>query len=313
MRFIFTLICSLFISGIFGQRSIVIKEDTVSLSIPEGKVKGTLLYPVSKQKVPLVIFISGSGATDRNGNGPGFQNNSLKMLADSLAQAGIATLRYDKRGVGESNNTLSDEREISIDKYIKDATAWFALFQADKRFSSTSFLGHSEGSLIGMVAARQAGAAKFISVAGSGLRASVLLKKQLANLPGTLKEEAFISLDSLAEGHLLQHATPPSLGALLRPSVQPYLISWFAYDPAAEIAKLTIPVLVIQGSNDLQVGTDQADLLAASVHQKAVIIDKMNHVLKAVETREQNQQAYNNPTLPLIPAFVQNIIRFVKQ
>ena len=105
----------------------------------------------------------------------------------------------------------------------------------------------------------------------------------------------------------------PDLYALFRPSVQPYLISEYKYDPAKEIAKLRIPVLIVQGTHDIQVDVKDARLLAAAdPRAKLLLIDGMNHILvDAPAERAANIATYSEPQLPLDPHLVPAIARFL--
>lgn len=100
---------------------------------------------------------------------------------------------------------------------------------------------------------------------------------------------------------------------LFRPSVQPYLISWFKYDPAREIAKLRMPVLIVQGEQDLQISVADANRLAqADPAARLVLIPDMNHVLKDVSVSvEDNAASYGNPRLPLDVTLTAAVSRFI--
>ena len=115
------------------------------------------------------------------------------------------------------------------------------------------------------------------------------------------------------EASELVPAVSAQLAAQYRASVQPYLMSWFKYDPAAELAKVTGPVLVIQGTNDLQVSLEDADRLAASRMDIFLVkINGMNHVLKvAPNVREGNFATYTRPLLPLTPDLLPVISDFL--
>src|SRR5260221_5488202 len=163
------------------------EEDTLKTST--GDVFGTLELPAAKQPVPVALIIAGSGPTDRNGNSPALpgSNNSLKMLADGLAARGIASLRYDKRGIAASRAAMTSEADLRFNNFIEDAEAWIKQLRADKRFSTITVIGHSEGSLIGMVAAREAGADGYVSLEGAGRKAQDILAEQLkSQLPPDL-------------------------------------------------------------------------------------------------------------------------------
>lgn len=278
----------------------------------------TILLPKDTTRpMPIVLLISGSGPTDRNGNSPMLhgKNNSLLMLAEGLASNGIASLRYDKRGVGESAGAMVAEADLRLDTYVDDAMSWCEQLRKDKRFTAVIIAGHSEGSLIGMLAAKRCNADGFISISGAGRSAADILRTQLAGkLPPELAAQSDAILKNLEAGKTTENP-PPALDAIYRPSVQPYLISWFRYDPAKWIAALTVPVLIVQGTTDLQVTVDDAKrLAAANPKAKLILIEGMNHVLKEVPAdRDKQIASYGNPDLRLAPEFLVGIVDFVRK
>ncbi len=293
-----------------------IVEDSATLSTPTGSIAGTLQLPARQFPVPVVLIISGSGPTDRNGNSPAFPapNNSLDMLAEGLAANGIASLRYDKRGIGASRAAGSGgEASLRFTHFISDASGWIQQLLADPRFSTVTVAGHSEGSLIGMVAARESNADGYVSIAGSGRAAAVIIAEQLsAQLPPPMLEQVVAMMAKVERGEKVD-SVPPMLAGLLRPSVQPYLTSWFAFDPAKEIARLTIPALVVHGTTDVQVKVTDANLLAAAKPgARLVIVEGMNHVLKAASGPIAAQlPSYSDPTLPVVPQLIAEIATYV--
>ncbi len=286
----------------------------VSIPVEKDSVYGTLVVPEVKGKVPVVLIIAGSGPTDRDGNNPLLKNDAYKQIADSLAAAGIASLRYDKRMIGQSSSVGTTEAELKIDHYIQDAITWVNLLKQDPRFSKVIVVGHSEGSLIGMVAAGRAKANGFISVAGAGKSADQILKQQLEKQAPQLSSQYLGVIDSLKGGHMVKSVNP-MLSALFRESVQPYLISWFSIDPQKEMAQLSMPILIVQGTTDIQVTTEEAALLAkAQPKAQLKVISGMNHVLKnAPADLQENIRTYGNPELPLNSEFVQVLKEFMKQ
>jgi pimeloyl-ACP methyl ester carboxylesterase len=292
-------------------------ETPITLDTPTGQLAGTLELPAGADKPRVALLIAGSGPTDRDGNSsmiPG-RNDSLKLLAAGLADAGIATVRYDKRGIGGSHAAGSAESALRFEMFVDDAAAWIARLKADPRFASVAVIGHSEGSLIGMLAAQQANAAAFVSIAGIADGASTLMRKQLeGKLPPELEKESERILVSLESGVVVD-PVPPALATLFRPSVQPYLISWFKYVPAQRIAELTMPVLVVQGNTDIQVDVVQANRLhGARPGAKLEIIPGMNHVFKHVRAVPELQVAsYGDPSLPVSPLLVKSIADFLHQ
>ena len=288
------------------------KEAPIVLETKTGTIKGTIIVADTTKKTPIVIIIAGSGPTDRNGNNPMMVNNSLKMLAERLAEQGIASLRFDKRGIAESKNANVDESELRFENYVDDVKAWSELLKKDRRFSDLIILGHSEGSLIGIIASQDKQVDKFISIAGAGFPASDILLKQLKEQSPLAYQMSKPIIDKLEKGETIDNA-PEMLYALFRPSVQPYLISWFKYNPQVEIAKLNIPILIIQGTTDIQVSVEDAEKLSQSnKHAQKVIIENMNHIFKEAEAdRTKNIQTYNNSKLPLIPELIPTIVNFI--
>jgi len=294
-------------NGVFTESDIVLHSAT-------GDIYGSLVVPVNQKSSPVVLIVAGSGATDRDCNSPaGLQTDAYKMLAHGFAENGISSLRFDKRGVARSNEALTSEYELRFEDYVNDVVYWIALLENDKRFSSIHILGHSEGSLIGMIAANKVAVDGFISIAGAGKSADKILEEQLkTKLPAQLLAESDNILDSLRVGKTVSKVSP-LLMALYRPNVQPYMISWIKYDPADEIGRLKIPILIIQGTTDLQVGVADADLLAkANPSATLLVLNNMNHVLKESESDiMKNMETYRNPALPLKDGLVKGIVDFV--
>lgn len=307
---------SFIFAGLFAQPKSdpTFSESEMVLKTSTGDLFGTLTIPDDTKNCPIVLIVPGSGPTDRDGNSAmGLQTNAYKMLSEGLAKNGIATLRFDKRGIGKSKPAMTSESELTFETYINDVVAWVSRLKADQRFATIFVLGHSEGSLIGMIAAQQTNVAGFISVSGVGKSADKLLQEQLkTKLPPQLLHESNKILDSLRIGKTVSNVNS-SLLSLYRPSVQPYMISWIKYDPQKEIGKLKVPVLIIQGSTDLQVSVDDAKLLStAKPDAKLLIIDNMNHVLKDSDSDIQHNMAtYSNPTLPLKAGLTDELVHFI--
>jgi len=287
-------------------------EMDITQTTATGDIMGTLLVPDSTREAPVALIISGSGPTDRDGNNKFMKNNSLLLLASELEKSNIASLRYDKRGVGASKMSGLSEKDLSFETYIIDAKGWIEILSRDDRFSDVIVIGHSEGSLIGMVAAQNSEVSKFVSLSGSGKNASEILLEQLGTQPSEIRDLSTPIIANLVQGKTTD-SVDPSLQALFRPSVQPYLISWFKYNPVEELSKLKIPVLVVQGTTDIQVPVTHAKLLGDSNKQAdVVLVEEMNHVLKrSVLDRSENIATYNMPKLPNHPVLSQEIIKFI--
>ena len=288
-------------------------ETPIVLETKTGNIYGTLTTPIQTKSSPLVIIIAGSGPTDRDGNTIMIKgkNNSLKYLAYELGNEGISSIRFDKRGIGESKLAMKSEADLRFDDYVNDIIDWINKFKNDNRFSEIIIAGHSEGSLIGMIAAKGL-ADKYISISGAGEKAGTLIKKQLLTQSEEIQDYSNQAIDSLEAGFMVKKINP-LLYSLFRPSVQPYLISWFKYDPQTEIKKLKIPVLILQGNNDIQVSEDDAKLLSKAKPKATLfIIPKMNHVLKIVEgDKTQNIKSYSDASLPIADELVRAIVVFL--
>ena len=306
------LICCLISVHAFAVTDSLKQAKPIVLETKTGRIRGTIVVPESKIPVPVVLLIAGSGPTDREGNNMYMKNNSAKMIAEALLNNNIASLRYDKRGIAESADAGPDEKDLRFDQYVDDAAAWIRLLKADKRFSKVIVAGHSEGSLIGMIAAKDAGADAFISIAGAGRPADMILKEQLKSQPPMVTQLCYPIIDSLKKGKLVD-SVPQMLYTLFRPGVQPYMISWFRYDPQAEIAKLEIPVLILQGTTDIQVSeSDAKALFNANKKAEYHLINGMNHVLKEADAdRQKNVATYSNPDLPVKAELLSDIEGFI--
>lgn len=289
----------------------------VSLEVGGGAVYGTELTPDDvKGKVPVVLLHSGSGPTDRDGNNPLLPgpNDSLRMVAEALARNGIASVRYDKRGIGASALPVWKESDLRLDDYIGDASAWLRKLRADPRFSRVVMAGHSEGAQIAAEACKQGGADACVLIAGAGHPLDDILRDQLKDkLPPPLYAENERILVSLKAGKPVDKVPQP-LMTLYHPSVQPYLISSLRHDPRAAVAALTMPVLILQGTSDIQVQESEAKELAkAAPRAKLVVVDGMNHLLKMVGKDEALQQkSYGSPELPVSPQLIDALSGFVK-
>ncbi|MBT1119577.1 alpha/beta hydrolase [Stutzerimonas nitrititolerans] len=306
------LILLLAMTSPFAQ-SMTLLNQTPALEVPDGRLHGSLLLPKSDRPLPVALLIAGSGPTDRNGNNPMGHNDSLKRLAQGLAKQGIASLRYDKRGVGKSLALAPDERDLSVEAYVADAAAWIEELQGDPRFSSVILIGHSEGALIASLASARQPVAALITLAGSGRPIDDVLREQLqGRLPPALLASSHYLIDELRAGRTHQ-PVPEALEVLFRPSVQPYLISLFRQDPAQAFAQADAPALIIQGTHDMQVGIEDARALQRSrPDAELALISGMNHVLRIVPAQPQQQLAsYNEPDRPIAQALTERIMKFL--
>lgn len=291
----------------------------IVLHTATGAIHGTLLVPSGAKAVPVVLIIAGSGPTDRDGNNPLLpgKNDALKLLATALASQGIASLRFDKRGIAASAAAMTAEKDLRFDTYVDDAVGWIRMLARDHRFSRVAVAGHSEGSLIGMIAAGRGNVAAYVSLEGAGRPAYTVIREQLRPaLTPELLAQADAIIAGLKAGTLYTGALPPELQSLFHASVQPYLISWFKYDPAAEIGKLKIPATIVQGTADVQVTMADAQALKkGDPNASLVVVPGMNHVLKIspdVSSQAAIIAGYTNPKLPVAAPVIAAVVSAAK-
>jgi pimeloyl-ACP methyl ester carboxylesterase len=317
VKTILGILSLLFLAQRGFSQSVTIEK--VYVQSDDGQLGGLLSIPGNCKKCPAVLIIQGSGPTDKDGNSALSQgkNNSLKYLSQSLNEAGIATLRFDKRGMGMSIGLQTNEEDLTFDQLVNDADLFLSLLMKDKRFKKIGIAGHSQGSLIGMLISQRHQLSAFASIAGPSFNIGDKLISQIEGNPynpNEIIEEAKKITFSLKEGKVTNDVSP-LLQNIYRPSIQSFLISWMKYDPSEEIGKLPLPILIINGSTDLQVNVEDAkSLKAASAMAELCIINGMNHILKnATANPIENNATYNNPDLPLNSEFKTKITSFFKQ
>ncbi|MGO4906577.1 alpha/beta hydrolase [Flavobacterium sp. W20_MBD1_R3] len=276
-------------------------------------LNGSLYSPLKQnKKTNLVILIAGSGPTDRDGNQKGLTNNSLKYLSEELAKNNIASFSYDKRIFAQMKSGTVNEATLTFDDFITDATSVLLFFKNQKKYNNIIIAGHSEGSLIGMIAANSKADA-FISLAGAGRTIDAVLVEQITKQAPFLKEETQKNLDILKSRKTFELKNP-MLASLFRESIQPYMISWIKYNPQIEIAKLQIPILIVNGTKDLQVTIQEAELLKkAKPEAEVILIENMNHIFKEIKGDDtENMKSYSNPDAPIAAKLTSTITTFVK-
>ena len=279
-------------------------------------IEGTLLSPNSKTST-LAIIIPGSGPNDRDGNQNFVKNNSLKYLAEDLTNNGIATFRYDKRALTMLKKGASEKqiKQLRFSDFVNDTKKVIDFFVKRNRYNNIYIIGHSQGSLVGMLAITE-NVTGFISIAGAGKSIDKIITEQIAAMGAPdLVESAQKTFSILKTGKLDKNFNP-GLANIFNLDVQPFISSWMNYQPTEEIAKLTIPTLIINGTKDIQVSTYDAELLhKASTNGKLVLIENMNHVLKNVasDDAQENVKTYNMPQLKNTSELSKEIIAFIKQ
>jgi len=288
-------------------------EEEVKVKVNGGIISGSLMTPKNPVTgMPVVLIIAGSGPTDRNGNNPyGVNANPYLLLAEALADNGIASFRYDKRLVGESNGFSPEQNKVVFQDFVDDAVYLCQFLSGRKEFGKLFILGHSEGANIGLLASQRVNPAAFISLCGPGENLSSVIETQLLGQPA-LSAQAKPIIAQLREGKQVD-SIPDSLKGLFDPSIQPFIISSFKIEPTEEIKKLHIPVFLIGGTTDLQVPMWHAEKLKATKPDATLLlIQGMNHVLKRAPVNQAaNLATYKNPRLPLNRDLVIGLVNFL--
>lgn len=271
-------------------------------------------YKNDKKTKTVVLIIAGSGPTDRNGNSTMAENNSLKFLAEGLAQSNYDVITYDKRVVHLVKNFKGDNKdfpEIDFQHGIDDAKTIIQYLNDQLKYQNVVVIGHSEGSLVGMNAANQTAKA-YVSIAGAGRSIDLILKEQIGKQAPFLNEATEKILDELKKGNKVTDVNP-MLQSVFSANNQPFIIDWVKHDPQKDIKALNIPVLIINGTKDLQIEKKEAEFLkTAKPDAQLVIIENMNHVLKEIKDDEYKIKSYNDPDAPLHTELVPVITQFLK-
>jgi len=268
-------------------------------------IEGTLVTPYSDadKEVPLLIFVMDAGAVNRDGNDRMSKNDTFKKLAYELAKRGIASFRYDKR-LFKMDGLGIKENEISVDHFIEDAKSAITYFKKNNTYTKIIILGHGQGSLVGMIAAKSL-ANGFISIAGNGQSIDQVIIEQIAKQAPGLDKSAAAAFDQLQKnGRATDYE--PALESIFRYSLQPFMKSWMKYNPSQIISKLEMPILILHGDQDIQVELVQAEKLKeAAQNANYIIINRMNHILKEIKGgRLENQKSYNESWRKIMPEVI---------
>ena len=288
-------------NGTYAEEEITINE----------YISGSLLKSQQNSRSILAILIGDFGPTDRDGNQNFLKSNTLKKLAESLSDQGISTFRYDKRIVKQIRKGKVDN-DIRFNDFITDAVSTISYFKSQNSFSKIYVIGHGQGSLVGMIAAQDLSDG-FISLAGSGRSLDKTLQSEIEKNAPMFSEDTAKVLDILKQGKTTPHY-PKALASIFSEELQPFLSSWIQFDPIAEIAKLNTPVLIINGTKDLQVSVEESTALKnASKSATLKIIDKMNHILYTIEGDDlENSKSYNESYRKINPEVINSITTFIK-
>lgn len=307
------LIITILLVSTLGFSQSEITSENILLMNDSTKLPGTLTYNKALKKQPLAIFIHGSGSVDRNGNPPSKTGaNYIKQLSEALNKNNIAFYRFDKRTASRDNMKFL-MKGISFNDFVSDIELVLNHFKNDDRFSDITLIGHSQGSLIGMLASTN-NTDKFVSLSGpsESIDNTMIgqIRKQNGDSIANIVKSHFKELKSTGKVEKIDL----NLMAIFNPINQKFFSSWMAYKPTEEILKVNIPTLIINGTKDLQVfETDANKLYKAKPNSSLKIIKNMNHMLKTITQDADNLKSYGSPDFPLSEELVNVITEFIKQ
>lgn len=304
---------------------VVFQNGAVSLA-------GTLTIPPGTGPFPAVLLISGSGLQDRDETV--FGHKPFWVLADHLSRAGIAVLRVDDPGIGES--TPHPKPPTTAD-FATDVDAGVAFLKQDDRIGSVGLIGHSEGGLVASIVASRRDDIDFVVLmAGPGVPGAELLLKQNERIFGamgiaderkqnllTLVNQLFTILTSdMAEDEMRQrvdgivrqqfeiNGVPAAqqdetqVQAAVEQALNPWMRYFLAFDPRPALAAIKVPVLALNGELDVQVDVDQNLTAIAAALEKGgnqnVTIHRLpnhNHLFQRAKTGLVNEYATIEETL----------------
>lgn len=300
--FISTFVAHFLIGQEVKEKDILINNDLIELP-------GTLSYTETSKK--LVIWVHGSGNVDRNGNqvGANVKANYIKQFRDEINKNDIAFYSYDKRTANPKN--AAHLEGILLDDFVSDVEKVIEHFKKESAFSEIILIGHSQGSLIAMLASNNA--TKYISLAGPGESIDKTIIKQVTAQSAELGKTTEDHFKELKDTGDVKEVNPFLVTIFAKQNLA-FIRNWMSYDPLKEIAKIKIPILIINGSKDLQVKVADANALkTANNNAQIVIIENMNHVIKNIKKDEDNMNSYYSPDFKVSSELVKTITKFVNE
>ena len=298
----------------------------VSFNNGDAILKGTLVIPKNaSRQTPVMLMVTGSGLQNRDEEI--FEHKPFAVIADALARAGIATLRYDDRGFGESTG---DVVNCTTEDLKNDAFAGVQLLRS--RFDKVGVIGHSEGGTIALMLAAEKKVDFIVSLAGMAVsgKETLLWQNRLAlaaaNIPSetidvycTALTDAFDAcISGTAMPSTTQYNLPTSLAqnlAVVTKQLQtPYMKHFLALDSRPLLGNITCPVLALNGTKDTQVDSESnLDALRSGLQKNAKnkleAIEGVNHLFQHCKTGMATE--YGNIEETIAPEVLEKIVSWL--
>lgn len=280
-----------------GDEPVLIPAAGFNLGATLTKPQGTSL----PARLPAVVLLGGSNVNDRDGYVAGIP--VLGQLAGAMANAGFLTIRYDKRGYGQSGGRAESATLTDTAEDARVVVRWLSQ-RKDVDPKRIAIVGHSEGAWVGLLAARDRRVAAVVAIAAAGSTGAELVLEQQRHALEQLKTSPEERQEKIALQQKIQSAVLSGTGwegvppALRRQADTPYFQSLLAFDPAKVVDDVRQPILFVHGDLDRQVPVDHAERIAAmarttgkSKSVELVTVRGVNHLLVPATTGEISEYA----------------------
>lgn len=275
------------------------KEVTFTNPKAGATLCGTLSFSLNhdpKSPPPVVIFVTGSGAQDRDETI--FEHKPFAVIADHLARHGIASLRYDDRGTGASTGRF--EGATTAD-FAQDAEAGIEYLRAHEGFDKVGILGHSEGGSVAFMLGRKGVADFIIALAAPGVAGEEILRDQM------ITQSKKMGATEISEEFIFNE--------LNKLKASPWMSFFMAYAPTEDIRGTKVPTMAINGSLDTQV---RASLNLTKIrnflpsHPKNLIKEypDLNHLFQHASTGHVEE--YHKIEETISPEVLTDIVTWIK-
>ena len=295
----------------------------VSFNNGDAILKGTLVIPENaSRQTPVMLMVTGSGLQNRDEEI--FEHKPFAVIADALARAGIATLRYDDRGFGESTGDIVN---CTTEDLKNDAFAGVQLLRS--RFDKVGVIGHSEGGTIALMLAAEKKVDFIVSLAGMAVsgKETLLWQNRLAlaaaNIPSETIDVYCKALDEVFDACIsgtampstTQYNLPTSLAqnlAVVTKQLQtPYMKQFLTLDSRPLLGNITCPVLALNGTKDTQVEPESnlgalRSGLQKNAKNKLEAIEGVNHLFQHCKTGMATE--YGNIEETIAPEVLEKMV-----